>query len=294
MYECETCTREFNSAHSCEQHMKDTGHFGPRFECESCTRKFRSVHSAQQHMNSLGHWAPKFPCETCSAKFHTEKAAGQHMQARGHYQYHCKACKKSFPNGNSLQMASTLTYSIRVSRFFQSNHPKHLNSKIHRGANVPCPFCRTGFTSASGLSHHLETGSCNNAPSLNREKLLALVRKRDPHGVITNKQIGWHDETVEQNNTYEANHLSYNGGAWECYICHREFTTLNGLNMHLNSSRHKGKIYHCPNKRGCAKQFVSLAGFFNHLESETCSFMRFDKVQTHVSTILSGSKLISF
>lgn len=271
--------------------MKDTGHFGPRFECESCTREFRSVHSAQQHMNSLGHWAPKFPCETCSAKFHTEKAAGQHMQARGHYQYHCKACKKSFPNGNSLQMASTLTYSIRVSRFFQSNHPKHLNSKIHRGANVPCPFCRTGFTSASGLSHHLETGSCNNAPSLNREKLLALVRKRDPHGVITNKQIGWHDE---QNITYEANHLSYNGGAWECYICHREFTTLNGLNMHLNSPRHKGKIYHCPNERGCAKQFVSLAGFFNHLESETCSFMRFDKVQTHVSTILSGSKLISF
>ncbi|KAK6449405.1 hypothetical protein FP744_10005655 [Trichoderma asperellum] len=97
--------------------------------------------------------------------------------------------------------------------------PKHLNSKIHRGVNVPCPFCQTGFTSASGLSYHLETGSCINAPSLNRERILALVRKRDPHGVITNKQIQWRDE---ESSTYEANHLAYNGDAWECYICHDE------------------------------------------------------------------------
>ncbi|KAH8124057.1 hypothetical protein LI328DRAFT_168832 [Trichoderma asperelloides] len=232
MYECETCTKEFYSARSCEQHMNGTGHFGPRYGCGTCTR---------QHMDSLNHWAPRFPCEICSIKFHTERAAEQHMQAKGHYQNYCKPCDKHFQNGNNFQM--------------------HLNSKIHRGVNVPCPFCQTGFTSASGLSYHLETGSCINAPSLNRERILALVRKRDPHGVITNKQIQWRDE---ESSTYEANHLAYN-------------------------------VYHCPNRRGgCAKQFVSLAGLFNHLESETCSFMRFDKVQQHASMILDGRRFITF
>lgn len=72
-------------------------------------------------------------------------------------------------------------------------------------------------------------------------------------------------------------------------------TMKHGLNMHLNSPKHKEKVYHCPNRRGgCAKQFVSLAGLFNHLESETCSFMRFDKVQQHASMILDGRRFITF
>lgn len=119
-----------------------------------------------------------------------------------------------------------------------------------------------------------------------------MVRERDPYGVITNKQIGWHeDETVR----YEATSRAFNGSYWECYICHSEFNSSNGLNMHLNSPKHKQKVYHCPNKRGgCGKQFVSLAALFNHLESEKCSYMRFEKVQQRVGTILDGRKLISF
>lgn len=89
--------------------------------------------------------------------------------------------------------------------------------------------------------------------------------------------------------------MAYNGYAWECYICHSQFSSLHGLNMHLNSPRHKEKVYHCLNHRGgCPKQFVSLAGLFNHLESETCSFIWFDKVQQHVGRILDGQRLIAF
>ncbi|KAH0594367.1 hypothetical protein MHUMG1_07716 [Metarhizium humberi] len=104
MYECDTCTREFYSARSCEQHMNDTGHWGPRYECDTCTSEFRSVHAVQQHMNALSHWAPRFPCDTCSSKFATESAADAHMQAQGHYQNYCKSCDRHFQNANNLQM----------------------------------------------------------------------------------------------------------------------------------------------------------------------------------------------
>jgi hypothetical protein len=167
---------------------------------------------------------------------------------------------------------------------------QHLTSKIHRGANLACPFCKIKYTSATGLFHHLESGSCSNAPNLNREAIHRLVRERDPHGVITNKQITWDKET---NVSYSATDYAWNGSAWECYLCHRPFGSRTSLNQHLNSPVHSQKVYHCPNGR-CHKEFVALAALFNHLESESCEFMRFEKVQQHVGTILQSNRLIAF
>jgi hypothetical protein len=127
---------------------------------------------------------------------------------------------------------------------------------------------------------------------LNRETILCMVRERDRDGVITNKQIEWHKE---KNVKYSATNRAFNGSYWECYVCHNEFTTVNALNAHLNSSVHKQKVYRCPNtKSKCGKQFVTLAGLFNHLESEACAFMRFEKVQRQVGNVLQGRKLIAF
>ena len=154
-----------------------------------------------------------------------------------------------------------------------------------------CPFCKVNYVSASGLAHHLETGSCVRAPQLNRDTILRIVRERDPHGVITNKQLTWHDGTRV---TYSATERAWNGDAWECYMCHREFNTANSLNQHLNSPAHQQAVYHCPNHR-CGKEFKALAGLFNHLESETCAFMRFEKVQTQVGNVFnSSSRMLTF
>ena len=68
------------------------------------------------------------------------------------------------------------------------------------------------------------------ARDVNRDEIYKRVRARDPEGVVTKKLIGW-----EGTPSYEANSRSWNGCAYECYLCHREFTTLGGLNQHLNS-----------------------------------------------------------
>ncbi|KAL4779081.1 hypothetical protein BJX76DRAFT_365554 [Aspergillus varians] len=268
--ECESCPRNFRSQRACNQHMNDCDHWAPRYECETCTKSFGLQRAATQHMDATNHWAPKVPCETCNLKFQTQSAADQHMKALAHYLHYCKACDRKFQNENNLRM--------------------HLNSKIHRGHDISCPFCKAGYTTASGLSHHLETSACPNAPFLSREKIYHMVRGRDPHGVITHKQIGWKEE---ENAQYSANFHSWNGDGYECYLCHREFRSVHSLNQHLNSSTHKQQVYHCPN-RGCAKPFAALAGLFNHLESESCAFMRFEKVQESVGSVFGGSRLIAF
>lgn len=118
-----------------------------------------------------------------------------------------------------------------------------------------------------------------------------MIRERDTRGVITNRSIGWQ---AQENMEYVVTQRAYNGSSWECYICHRIFGKMQGLNAHLNSPVHKGKVYHCPNRGKCMQQFVSLAAFFAHLESEKCGLMRFEKVQQQVENVLQRGKLINF
>jgi hypothetical protein len=96
---------------------------------------------------------------------------------------------------------------------------------------MACPFCRNHFTTATGVAHHLETGSCERAPQVNRDRLYELVRAKDPHGLISKKLIGWTGSSP----TYEATARTWNGRQFECYLCHRGFGSLQGLNQHLNS-----------------------------------------------------------
>lgn len=153
---------------------------------------------------------------------------------------------------------------------------------------IKCPFCDTSYATASGACTHLESGSCPRAPQLNRETILRIIRERDTTGYIANKQIEWHGET---RGTYHVNSSAYNGSSWECYLCHRSFSKSTALNQHLNSPVHQQKVYHCPNSRECIKEFISLAGLFGHLESETCQFMRFESVQKNFHGVMSGRLL---
>ncbi|KAL4902306.1 hypothetical protein BDW74DRAFT_186870 [Aspergillus multicolor] len=209
MYECEYCNDTFSLRDDLDDHLDDYDHWVER---ETCNRDFRSHQACDQHMDATEHWAPSWPCETCDATSYSQSAMVQHMNALGHYRNYCKACDRHFQNENNLRA--------------------HLNFKLHRGRPTLCPFCKSNYTTASGLFHHLETGSCTAAPSMDRESIYRPIRARDPHG----------------NGRYAATSQSWNGYNYKCYLCHR----------------------------------YALAGLFNHLESESCGYMRFEKVQRRV------------
>ena len=169
-----------------------------------------------------------------------------------------------------------------------------MNSKIHRGKGVNCPFCKTGFVTASGASHHLESGACTEAGNWNRDTIHRAIQSLDPNGVITKKQIEWHHEGNVQ---YSATDAAFDGHYWVCYLCKKKFNMVKSLNAHLNSPVHKEKIYHCLNKRGrCEKEFTSLAALFNHLESESCGYTRFENVQNvhrRLNQAVQGRRMIT-
>ncbi|KAG5658575.1 hypothetical protein KAF25_010756 [Fusarium avenaceum] len=151
------------------------------------------------------------------------------------------------------------------------------------------PFCRKDYQTTTGIIHHLERGCCPKAP-LDRNKLYQEIRRRDPDGFISNKFLEWHGAV-----SYEATALAYNPkyGQYECYICHDLFRHLSSLNQHLDSPRHQQNLYHCPN-RSCLKEFTTLADLINHLESESCRFMRFEAVQNSIRGLVSSNRLIAF
>lgn len=137
----------------------------------------------------------------------------------------------------------------------------------------------------------MEEGRCPNA-RLNRYSLFRGIQERDPNRTITPKHIKTQAATTVY---YVATEHTFNrrARAYECYICHRHFPGLNGLNNHLNSPIHQKKFYHCPNRR-CGGKFTILAGLMSHLESQSCSFMRFGEVQKQVMKIVDPNRMIEF
>jgi len=141
------------------------------------------------------------------------------------------------------------------------------------GNSIKCPFCQNTYTTASGVTIHLESGSC--VSGIDRTKINTTVRSLDRNNVITRPMLtmpGYdHVETI-------ATARSWNGDFFECYLCNKEFTTLKGLNQHIQSPAHEQPLYRCP-KASCAKPFKALSGLVQHVESETCGVMRFSQVQ---------------
>ncbi|KAK8011212.1 hypothetical protein PG990_010177 [Apiospora arundinis] len=282
-YECGTCDRWFGSYQAREQHMRALGHEAPYFECDTCDRAFPTRRQVEDHMDSKDHWYQSDEtesiesyddydfcmCGTCGRWFGSFESRDQHMNALNHVrpEFECDTCERFFPTRR-----------------------QHRNSKLHGGTPIRCPFCHEYYSAATALCQHLEKGGCPKLPNLTREQIYQVVRSKDPKGIITKNLIGWHSSVSI---TYYANESAWNGWAYECYLCHKTFGQIESLNRHLGSSAHQQALYHCPN-RDCGKDFTTLAGLMNHLESESCGFIRFSSVQRTATDIVSGNRQIRF
>ncbi|OTB18064.1 hypothetical protein K445DRAFT_9902 [Daldinia sp. EC12] len=261
--------------------------------CGTCWREFTTLRGREQHMNALCHGIPEHECDTCFRFFNSRSAVENHMNAKNHWFHKCGICSETWPDEEQMKEheIEDHLYCSDCNRFF--NNPNgikmHLNSRAHRGYCMKCPFCAKDYTSATGLSHHLEGGRCPKAPFLNADEIYKLVRFKDTAGLISKKLIGWNGSPQ-----YEATGEAWNGYAFECYICHRDFGSLASLNQHLSSPAHRQNLYHCPNRLGCGREFVSLAGLMNHLESESCGYTKFENVQRAAQNIMDPNRLIAF
>ncbi|PLB35721.1 uncharacterized protein BDW47DRAFT_119356 [Aspergillus candidus] len=208
------------------------------FGCGIYGEEYYDLENTDDHIKYYNHW---YKCQTCDRHSRNNRAGIQHMNAVDHWAptYDCETRPKEFRSWHAAcQHMSSTNYWRPKETFNNENHLKmHLKSKIHRGSSLSCLFCNTSYTTATGMAHHLETESCSRVPRMNRETIHRMIREQDQNGFITVQQFEWHES--------------------ECYLCHRWFRALSGLNQHLNSPVHKQKAYHCPDRRDrCIKDFI--------------------------------------
>ncbi|TDZ36395.1 hypothetical protein C8035_v001721 [Colletotrichum spinosum] len=253
------------------------------FTCGTCWREFPAGWKARdQHFNATGHDTPEYECAMCDEYFSDDEDRVDHEVSDHLF---CGECDRHFTNWNAVQQ---VVFCLLCFRYSGADIHQHRNSSKHRQSSIRCPFCGDDRGTATGLVHHLERGACPRAP-LDRDSLYQAVRQRDPNGIISKKLLEYHTPS------YVVSEKAYNQSlrAYECYMCHRLFSQLTALNQHLNSPVHQETYYHCPN-RDCRKGFSTLAATINHLESESCQFMRFESVQQNVSRILDPGRMIQF
>ncbi|KAI1397047.1 hypothetical protein F4819DRAFT_473284 [Hypoxylon fuscum] len=261
--------------------------------CGTCWRGFSTARAREQHMYALDHSIPQHECDRCSSYFGTRSAVVNHMNTKNHWHYECSICNETWPTieQRTDHEISDHYYCADCERLFNSynNIKMHLNSRVHRGKNLACPFCKQNYTTATGLAHHLERGACPKAPFLDQDEVYRLVRRKDPSGLFSKNLIGW-----EGSEKYKATALAWNGRAYECFICHRQFSQLHSLDQHVSSPTHQQNLYHCPKRNTCGREFTTLAALMSHLESESCGYTKFENVQRATRSIMSGDRLITF
>ncbi len=177
-----------------------------------------------------------------------------------------------------------------------ANLDHHLASSIHQPRSFVCPGrnCKGAFVSVSALILHGESGTCPSG--ITRKTINDYVVRLDRSNVITNPNRlitsgGGRLSAPEPTRTY-ATPQSWNGRAYKCFLCHKECSTLKGLNFHLASPVHEAKIYRCPNAT-CRAEFSALSGLSQHVEGGYCGVQRFKQVKDIMASIQSGIRAIA-
>ncbi|KAJ8084961.1 hypothetical protein PM082_003738 [Marasmius tenuissimus] len=144
---------------------------------------------------------------------------------------------------------------------------------------MPVGGCRQSFVSRSALILHLENSRC---PSrVDKVTVDQYVRNLDTANIITDPSrmiAGSESHCGHPVTTYSATEASWNGRAYERYLCQKGHRTLTSLNQHLASPCHQESLYFCP-LTTCRVRFTILSGLCQHIESQKCGVSKFREVQ---------------
>ncbi|CAL1698640.1 unnamed protein product [Somion occarium] len=288
---CDRCDRYFNSGGALGQHQQNSS---AHHICDDCDRDFTIAAGLISHyVNSSAHHY----CESCELDFDDEDDLEDHYEEDHCY---CGPCGRFFSSEQALDSHNRekhRLYCKPCERTFQSQNSldNHLRSSIHQSRRIKCPgrHCSASFVTEAGLVQHCESGACPSG--VTRQAVNRAILAIDRGNIITNpsKLIGYSSSSVTK--TW-ATDRSWNGDGFECFLCHKEFKKLSGLNMHLKGPAHEQDIYKCPpDWEGCRAEFKTLSGLMQHVESGCCGVKRFKKrLRNAVDEMTSTMRMLTF
>lgn len=152
-------------------------------------------------------------------------------------------------------------------------------SALHNQRSCRCLGlgCGRSFVSHADLTLHYESGTCPSGAT--RRVLNDFVVRSDRNNVVTNpaRLIAGPSRQPEVV-SLRATVAAWNGYAFECILCHKNYHSLPALNAHLNSPAHADKIFRCPTQyNGCNTEFSTLSGLLQHVERSSCGVTMFQR-----------------
>ncbi|RPA71178.1 hypothetical protein BJ508DRAFT_345450, partial [Ascobolus immersus RN42] len=282
---CFECSRDFPSAHALDQHLEySSEHRSLDYYCDDCDKWFDTQNSLDMHLErSPNHRVDEWECEECDLSFDSEYSLDMHLErSRAHQNWWCEKCRRSFDSERSLDQHIERSAAHIQDQYRPGTLIPRNNYDPHR---IKCPGCTRLFATTSAMTVHLESSTCTSG--ITRQRLNAFVRGADTRGLIT-KNLLTSSETILET---VATNASWNGRAFACYFCDREFRTLQALNQHLNSPAHEQMMYHCPK---CKSEFRRLSGLVQHVESERFGLMRFADVRGHFQGSIRFDRMLGY
>ncbi|KAI0263556.1 hypothetical protein BC834DRAFT_844444 [Gloeopeniophorella convolvens] len=312
---CWKCNKDFTSYVGLKEHYVQS----PRHHyCQYCDEDLDSRGEYLRHMDARHGY-----CRKHDQVFANQKGLQEHYKQSA-YHFYCDICDELFANNDDLWNHAVYAHEIcprpgcrtyapsydALKNHFRTNHhwcepcnkffnspanlAAHRNSNAHQPHNIRCPGagCERTFVSGAALVQHFESGTC--ASGMTRAQLDRLVVRADKQHVLTNpaRLIGWNDGATTST-TWVATGRSWNGFAYECFLCHRDFNQLAGLNQHLQSAVHQARIYRCP-KTECSSEFGTLSGLAQHVERGSCGVRMFRAVQDAMDSLTRGFRSLTF
>ncbi|GAA5996551.1 hypothetical protein JCM5350_002190 [Sporobolomyces pararoseus] len=306
-WKCYDCDRAFNSKPALFQHMRNSSNHA---WCEDCDLEFDSSSDVKVHYSDSGDHSY---CHFCDIHFDDDDDLEDHK-----YEEHglCNVCSRWFKTfeGRDQHLSASHLYCSTHERYFKTQNDlrMHMLSSAHVVATVLCPAgCSQKFLSYSGAADHLESGRCSSG--IHREQINHYIQQWDRQGLITTGQRLLPAASGSQisitppppRHTFEASEDSYSpqDGAYKCYFDGKLFGSLVSLNQHLNSAVHTystrtnqggEKLYHCPNRAGCAREFLTLSGLLQHIERGNCGVKRMATVTRAIESVMGSTRSLTY
>lgn len=257
---------------------------------------FDSAEGLRQHYIQSGDHAY---CRFCSILFDDFDDLLEHGEE---YHYVCRGCDRLFQTERELlsHKECSHNYCRDCDRFFRSksNLEQHRESSVHKPRIINCVGrdhgCTKTFISISALVLHAESGTC--PAGITRKQVNDFVVRNDRKNLITNPKRLLKDGSgscyAPSEPEYRATVRSWNGSGYECYLCNREFSTLQALNVHLSSPKHAASIYRCPLST-CETEYSVLSALIQHVEWGNCGVRRNRQVENFMHDLTNKMKRIT-
>lgn len=191
-------------------------------------------------------------------------------------QFHCHICSKKFPTFFKLNQHMNIHFSNVVCETcgatFLSQRRLKVHIEIHRQGGCPCKTCGKVYKTESYLKFHIEKTHlgnrkrmlrCRHCPEKFTEHFKKLKHLKEVHGITFIFDCDVCSATFPSRRAWRAHQNRVHSNKTKCEHCHRAFSTLNTLKIHLIS--HTGeRNYSC---KICTKTFRYSRGLRAHMKS---------------------------